>query len=244
MWQARLTIDGRFFCGGTIIAADTILTAGHCLRQLSTSAPDVTFSPKSVLVCLGTDVNACTQFALGDRMWIHPTYTSAVTLYSQRIDLTVLKLQAPITFSPNIGSIPIASSSNCPTQCESTGWKRERVGVVCVCFFFNLLDFLGASYIVSGFGNQNADTGGSSNPSSTLKYARQTYVSRATCQAAATGFTLPATALCAGPVAGESGTDACQGDVRRLKEKKKREKFQSNLIFFLSCSLEVLWLHL
>jgi hypothetical protein len=74
----------------------------------------------------------------------------------------------------------------------------------------------GANYVISGFGNQNADAGGSSNPSNVLKYAQQTFVSRATCQAAATQFTLPATALCSGPIPGQSGTDTCQGDVSNL----------------------------
>jgi hypothetical protein len=118
--QARLTIDGRFFCGGTIISSNTILTAGHCVRQLSNPAgSDTTFSPKSVLVCLGTDVNACTQYALGDRMYVHPTFVSTVQ-FSNRIDLTVLKLQTPITTSANIGPLTLASTTNCPT-CESSG---------------------------------------------------------------------------------------------------------------------------
>jgi hypothetical protein len=104
------------------------------------------------------------------------------------MDLATIHLATPIDFSdPNIGAVTLPTAA-C-TACEQTG----------------------SNYIVSGFGNQNADPNGSSNPSSTLKYAEQTFVDTATCNAAAP-FTIANRNICAGPVAPQTGTDSCQGD--------------------------------
>lgn len=69
----------------------------------------------------------------------------------------------------------------------------------------------GARYIVSGYGTTVSTPSGSSQTSQTLKWVAQEYVDDSTCQAAAR-FTISASALCAGPIPGQSGTDSCQGD--------------------------------
>ncbi len=93
-----------------------------------------------------------------------------------------------MVFPANVG--PIALSAATCTACETTG----------------------ARYVASGFGNQNADSGGSSNPSSALLWAAQQFVTLTQCQTAAS-FVLPVNSLCTGPIPGETGTDTCQGDV-------------------------------
>lgn len=91
--------------------------------------------------------------------------------------------------------------------------RGSRFALLLLLVVCNPWSLSGTTYIVSGFGNQNADGSGSSNPSPVLKYVQQAYVSFSTCQAAAAGVTLPPAALCAGPIAGQTGTDSCQGDV-------------------------------
>jgi hypothetical protein len=92
IWQAHLTIDNRFLCGGSILSQDTIVTAGHCMRQLGdATTADTTYSPQSVLVCMGTSASSCALYAVCDRLFIHPTYTGT-TPFAQRIDLAVLKV--------------------------------------------------------------------------------------------------------------------------------------------------------
>ena len=50
-WIARLSIDGRYGCGGTIIDEKTILTAGHCVANMRRGVQVLDFKPN-----LGTDI--------------------------------------------------------------------------------------------------------------------------------------------------------------------------------------------
>lgn len=190
IWQVALTINGNRQCGGSLIASRYVLTAAHCLRTLlpSDSPPSqTTYNPRSVLVCAGTDKNACSQTAVGEAAWIHASYTIGVP-FVQQIDLAVIQLQTPIDSVNNVGPITLATAANCPS-CLSTG----------------------TPLVVSGFGNQDATNQGSSNPSSVLRYARQQVVDSTTCQSTSP-FTIPDTNFCAGPFGSETGTDSCQGD--------------------------------
>jgi hypothetical protein len=201
------------------------------------SVPDTTYSPQSVLVCLGTDTNACSQYALGSAMWVHPSFTSA-TPFPQRVDLTVLKLQVcgslwlfvfPHFILFRLLLLPLLRLDRLHSPLRQAVRQDARAQVIqffFACWFFGegVTKRQGASYIVSGFGDQSSDPSGSSNPSSVLKYAQQTFVAPATCQSAA-GFTIPVQCVCTGPVAGQSGTDSCQGDVRDKEQKEKRKRF-------------------
>ena len=74
IWQARLTINGNRRCGGSVISSTSILTAAHCVHDLSTGE---TFNPKGITVCLGTNVNACAETAVGNFLWLHASYSSS-----------------------------------------------------------------------------------------------------------------------------------------------------------------------
>jgi hypothetical protein len=104
------------------------------------------------------------------------------TPFANLVDLAVIQTREPIQFSANVGPIALGTTANCPT-CVTPAQLQ----------------------IVSGFGNQNADSRGSSNPSSTLLYVDQQIVSRATCTAVAGA--IPVGNICAGPINGETGTD-------------------------------------
>ena len=189
VWQAGLLINGNRRCGGSILSSRYVLTAAHCVRDRSSDgmdANDVTYNPKSISICLGTNLNSCTTSALGDTMWVSTNYRAS-TLNANQVDLAVIQTREPISFGNNIGAIALGTFASCPSCTNPTQLQ-----------------------IVSGFGNQNADSQGSSNPSSTLRFVNQQIVSRATCTAQA--GSIPLGDICAGPIGGESGTDSCQGD--------------------------------
>jgi len=122
--------------------------------------------------------------------FVHPTYDASVAV-ANRVDMAILQVVGTITFGPEVGSIALASA-NCTTCAEA-----------------------GAIYTVSGYGNtQSTVMNGQqvqSDQSTTLQFVQQQWVSPQTCQNVAP-FTLPATVICAGPITGQSNTDACTGD--------------------------------
>jgi len=88
-----------------------------------------------------------------------------------------------VPLSARLQPLALASASACPT-CEQPG----------------------ARLLVSGFGNTQATSQASSNPSTTLKYVEQQL------DAGCGGNAIPTSDFCAGPIPGQTGTDSCQGD--------------------------------
>ncbi|MET0234528.1 MAG: serine protease [Kibdelosporangium sp.] len=114
------TPDGFQFCGGTLAAADKVVTAAHCAKGQQ---------PDQVLVIAGRDDKKATAKGVSvavRSIWIHPRYTDALAGY----DMAVLTLSTPVTgYAP----LPIASGADAPSYAEGVqatimGWGRTASG--------------------------------------------------------------------------------------------------------------------
>lgn len=190
VWQVRV-ISGPDLCGGSIIDANFILTAAHCMRTIDDTAKtqtDVTASQVSA----STGIDAFgTVFQVSD-FWLHPSYLLS-TDPTQRVDLAVLKLVKNITFSSTVNKIAM-DDGTCAT-CRANG----------------------AAYVTSGYGNTlSSVSGGNTQQSSVLLFTNLVGTTLANCQSVCP-FQLPVSTLCAGSGGNCLNTntgcsDACTGD--------------------------------
>jgi trypsin len=121
-WQVALlngtSTDPRQFCGGSIIQAQWILTAAHCVEGLT---------PENVDVLAGT----VTKFSGGMRvdaraLFIHPNWGK--TPYQYDFDAALIKLKEPLT----VGA-PVALASTTTTipsgfTVRVSGWGATSEG--------------------------------------------------------------------------------------------------------------------
>ncbi|XP_020718171.1 trypsin-like [Ceratitis capitata] len=107
-------LNGRHFCGGSIIDEDTIVTAAHCLR---------TTTAAQIQIRLGsTSYNGGGRVVRARALQIHPDYVHK-TNYN---DVAIIKLAESVSESTRIRYIRLASST--PLTCTRavvTGWGVE-----------------------------------------------------------------------------------------------------------------------
>lgn len=186
-YQVALLAGGSA-CGGVIIDKEYVLTAAHCLETNGQI-----FGFGDVMIRPGISFN---NAGIGiSKYWIHPSYLPNTQSRGAQ-DLAIVKLSQNLTFSNSIG-VAALPSANCAAN-------------VCIG--------PGVQYIVSGYGlTMCPTTPGQSctTPSNDLAFVAQQFVSLNDCNAA---FPNPSAAnlqdniICAGPAAGDSRTDSCQGD--------------------------------
>jgi hypothetical protein len=75
--------QGTFLCGGSIISPGYILTAGHCMKDLSSGSVQ---NPANIVITPGISRTASSAQRGVQRFWVHSTY-DASTNPSRRIDL-------------------------------------------------------------------------------------------------------------------------------------------------------------
>ncbi|GGP48266.1 S1 family peptidase [Saccharothrix coeruleofusca] len=118
-WVVYLaTTSGGQFCGGTLVKADKVVTAAHCVTGRSAASTRVVWNREDKQSTAGT-------VAAVSRIWVHPGYTTATAGY----DVAVLTLTAGITSD----YLPLATPEDTDLYAEGTqatvlGWGTTCSG--------------------------------------------------------------------------------------------------------------------
>ncbi|XP_018367250.1 PREDICTED: trypsin-2-like [Trachymyrmex cornetzi] len=114
----------KHFCGGNLISASLVLTAGHCVYGSENVIPPWTIIVVGGILKLNETLKR--QEKGVENIRIHPKF-NLENLYN---DVAVLKLSTPFTFTPEVRSIPLSGSPPVPnTICQVAGWGYTIVEV-------------------------------------------------------------------------------------------------------------------
>ncbi|XP_059481882.1 brachyurin-like [Neocloeon triangulifer] len=135
-WQAALFIDGRSFCGGSLIAPNIILTAAHC-----------TVAASRVTVYLGAlDVSQfddnLRQVFLSSAITNHPSYSSLNRNID--FDIAVIRLPAPATYNSYVSAVRLpADLTNTyeNAKAKGSGWGKISDASSSISPTLNYADF-------------------------------------------------------------------------------------------------------
>jgi len=118
-WMAALFVDDKWFCGGTLISDEWVLTAAHCAKDAS-----------EMVVMLGAhnvrEASEEGRLELTTRdFFTHPSY-STITLHN---DLALVHLPEKVTFTANIKPVCLPAHSEAGTawaneQAVASGWGK------------------------------------------------------------------------------------------------------------------------
>ncbi|CRL05275.1 CLUMA_CG018249, isoform A [Clunio marinus] len=121
-WVARLVYDGQFHCGGSLLTADYVLTAAHCVRRLKRSKIRVILGDHDQFVTSETEaIQRAVSAVIRHRNFDQNTYNH---------DIALLRLRKPVSFSKGIQPICLPREGIDPSGKLGTvvGWGRTAEG--------------------------------------------------------------------------------------------------------------------
>lgn len=118
-WQVAIFIDDKYFCGGSLISADWVLTAAHCADNATFF--DLMFGAHNVRL---NSTDEPTRVEMRSTEYtIHPNWGSVLI----RNDVALIKLPQPIAFNDVISPICLAPStepSHAGDPLHVSGWGK------------------------------------------------------------------------------------------------------------------------
>ena len=122
-WQA-LVLPGPYMCGGSLIDAEWVLTAAHCVVDSGS-----VMAPGDVSVVLGEYNRSASegteQTKSVSRVIVHPDYDDDTS----DNDLALLQISSPATLNSYVGVVPLNSNSIAAgTMTWVTGWGTTSSG--------------------------------------------------------------------------------------------------------------------
>jgi secreted trypsin-like serine protease len=122
-WMVFLTVNSEFSCGGSILDKDTILTAAHCVDDVTAIS--------SLRIGVGlhnrSSANINNLYSVS-RIIIHPQWNRTTI----RNDVAIIKLRNALTFSDRVSPVCLppqnSHSSLYGKNVVATGWGRTQSG--------------------------------------------------------------------------------------------------------------------
>jgi hypothetical protein len=124
-WQARLSL-GNYMCGGSLVAAQWVVTAAHCVYNNGVTTANST-------AILGDHDRTVTESSEQSRgviqIIIHPNYNSNTS----DSDIALLKLASPVTLNTRVALVPMVTSTDgalfaAGVNATVTGWGTTTEG--------------------------------------------------------------------------------------------------------------------
>jgi len=116
-WMVSLKMNGRHFCGGTIISPKWVMTASHCISSFR--------SPRGMTITVGahdiSKVESSQQTVTVKRMIMHQDYNRK----SMEADIALLELSSPVRFNDRVVVPCMPNQYKYPSagkRCVVAGW--------------------------------------------------------------------------------------------------------------------------